>query len=198
MKKRSIVLTIAVATLCALPLSAQEVKSQSATQTKEVAAEEIPNPFKNPSKKALRETCSANDAACKVAEMAATEVCVPASDCYKEKRACKRKPECCRRNPFDGIELTSAQKEKLDKANASRKNKRQKMDEKIKKERQKMRSDYMKDLEKILTPEQMTRYKANIEAAKARKAEFTKERKGYVKPGPVVAAPMPQLDYKSK
>lgn len=200
MKKISIALTIAVGTLFAIPLSAQtpQTGDQTAPVSKAVSSENIPNPFKNPKRIAQKTNavgeCLAGEARC----VAESENIQKRGECKKRQHGCKDKKQRCRKNPFEGIELTSSQREKIDKVNASQKSKREKMAKKFTEERQKLRESYVKNLRKILTPEQMARYEDNIRTSQSMKTEVTKEEKGYVKPGPVVAAPLPQLDYNSK
>ena len=83
-------------------------------------------------------------------------------------------------NPMAGIELTEAQKKSLDKAKES-----------FDKSMKKSRSNFDKQIEKILTPQQLQTYKANIEKRKELRERFAKPlpgSKGSSRPGKIEKA----------
>lgn len=74
-------------------------------------------------------------------------------------------PEAC----LQGIELTAAQKSKIEKLNKESRDKQRKQREKSAKEHKKYREKMDKEMKKILTPEQYSRYKANKDNMKQHK-----------------------------
>jgi len=95
-------------------------------------------------------------------------------------------------NPFAGIELTDSQKTALEKAKDSRNKKSAKAKETYKKSMDKTKSDFNKEIEKILTPQQILTYKANLEKRKHIRERFAKpcpESKGFIRPGKLEKAP---------
>ncbi len=131
--------------------------------------------------------------------------CVSKKGCGKERKFCDRgrhhghfgKKECGRFNPFDGIELTDAQKDKGKKAREARKEKCGKIREKMEKERAKADEGYMKELQKVLTPEQMAKFRANREAMK-KKFDAKPGKKGCTRAGRMKECAGPQLNCKGQ
>lgn len=75
-----------------------------------------------------------------------------------------------RMNAFQGIELSQEQKTSLEKLRTERKAEMGKLKEKSREERVKINQEYDRQLAKILTPEQMDRYKANMQQAQVDKS----------------------------
>ena len=129
--------------------------------------------------------------------------CVSKKGCGKELKFCDRgrhhgnfgKKGCGRFNPFDGIELTDAQKDKVKKAREARKEKCGKIREKMEKERVKADESYMKELQKVLTPEQMAKFRANRESMK-KKSDVKPGNKGCTRAGRMKECAGPQLNCK--
>ena len=110
------------------------------------------------------------------------------------------------KGPFNGIQLTDAQKQKIDKERGKRNDKIKKAREKARSEHNKARDNYLKGLKKILTPEQFAKLQDNISKSKKACRKNTncgKHEKGTctdMRPGlcPEGAGPAPAtpLDYK--
>lgn len=72
-------------------------------------------------------------------------------------------------DPFDGVELTADQKDKLDKMAKKDAKKRDSLRQKAAKERKEKAAKRDKEIKKILTAEQYAKYQANIKDIKAKR-----------------------------
>lgn len=80
-------------------------------------------------------------------------------------------------NPFEGIQLTADQQQKISDLRAQQKSKREAEKTAAKESRKKAREEFNAQLANILTPEQMEVYKANCDTIRAKKQHFSaKER----------------------
>lgn len=89
---------------------------------------------------------------------------------YADGRKFRKGDKKARMNAFQGIELSQEQKTSLEKLRTERKAEMGKLREKSREERVKINQEYDKQLARILTPEQMDRYKANMQQAQADKS----------------------------
>ncbi len=193
MKKTILALSIACLSLAAFPSFAQN----ESKAPRNLSGESIPNPYKSQRHRADKGVASDRRISM-VATPSADEVKRECNghqrDCHKKKGQFKRGEKA---NLFAGIQLTDAQKEKLEKAKSDRKSKIAKLQEKQKKEKEKIRESYLKEMKKILTPAQYEQFRKNLEMRKAQTVEAKKrDEKGYIIPGEVVPAPLPMMDYK--
>ncbi len=83
----------------------------------------------------------------------------------------------------------------MKKAREARKEKCGKIREKMAKERAKADEGYMKELQKVLTPEQMAKFRANREAIK-KKSDAKPGKKGCARAGKTKECAGPQLNCK--
>lgn len=84
-------------------------------------------------------------------------------------------------NPFEGIELTPDQQQKLDKLKAERKSRNEANKKATQEQMKQEQEEYTNSVISILTPEQATIYKANIEKRKAKAHDRLKEKGKHVK-----------------
>lgn len=94
----------------------------------------------------------------------------------KGDKKCKGHKKGPRMNPFEGIELTAEQQQKIDKLKSDRKEKREQEKRDKADKRKKEREAFNKELESILTPDQMAQYNANCEKIAAKKKEHKKNK----------------------
>lgn len=118
-------------------------------------------------------------------------------NCTRERRYCDPNGRKQKRNPFAGITLTDAQKDKIKAIKEKQKKEADKRRDAAEKSRKKSRENYMKELQKILTPEQFAQFKANTDTMK-RISVSDKKSKGFLIPGEQVKAPLPPMDYQKK
>lgn len=101
-------------------------------------------------------------------------------ECKKDSKDCKKGKDGKRKfdgkrerpnrmNPFTGIGLTAEQQQKIDQLRAEQKAKSESRNKESKEARKKDREAFNASVEKILTPEQYAKYKANCDSIKAHK-----------------------------
>lgn len=95
-------------------------------------------------------------------------------DCADKKVKCVDKKKCLKNNPFEGINLTEDQKQKIEQLKADRKQQKEQDKKAAADKKQKDRDQFNAKLATILTADQMAQYNANCEKMKAHK----KDRKG--------------------
>lgn len=215
MKKTVFALAVALCGCFAIPAASQQVKEA------EQPVLDKTNPFKNKMEKKV--SVSENDANGRIVSFAKPEnmqlkaekrrhqrqcgdqcgapVCAASVECQRHEGFCAGdgrcgicvEERCGYGNPFAGIQLTETQKTKVEKARTAQKEKCRKLREKMDKERAKAESGYMKELQKILTPEQMAKYKANSLNVGYRINRHG--RRGHAVPGKIVKCPAPMTNY---
>lgn len=215
MKKTVFALAVALCGCFAIPALAQEVEEA------EHPVLDKTNPFKNKMEKKV--SVSENDANGRVVSFAQSGDMQPKAEKRRNRGLCDGQcgtpscdasieckgyegfctgdglpchcgeKKCSYRNQFAGIQLTDAQKAKVEKARTAQKEKYRKLREKMGKERAKAEAGYMKELQKILTPEQMAKYKANSLNVGYRVNRHG--RRGHTVPGKIVKCPAPMTNY---
>lgn len=97
----------------------------------------------------------------------------------KKDKKCKGDSDCKRGkkdrfNPFEGIELTAEQQQKIDQLRAERKANKENAKKAKKEARAQEKKQFDEKMAQILTPEQYAKYEANCKAAKPGKLGKTK------------------------
>lgn len=104
------------------------------------------------------------------------ECCKEKKDCKKEGRKAEKRAHKDRLNAFEGINLSAEQQQQIEALRSENKAQREAIKKATKETVQKQREDYMAGLEKILTPEQLAQYKANVSNMKADKRKDFKKK----------------------
>lgn len=128
---------------------------------------------------AQKQTCVNNETAKATTECVSKEGCTKSKDCKDCDRKCHKKDQKMQKkghkmqkkghkmhqkgmNPMlRGIELTADQKTRMEKLHQEAKEARKKVAEKSSEEKAKIYKDYMEKMEKVLTTEQLAKYKEN-------------------------------------